>query len=230
MFVRVCSHPYSPQSTPFILSTPRGAFDVDPQGDSDMSRRSRTSGAKMAQQHRSRPPLPKNVVSLCRFSVSSSWCAGICVIISSTFFFFIFYLQSKLAWWKCPGFSVCGWEGSCKVGGDEAATSPRHIFSHKQILFLPMTLPPSLGKSPSGEWGEILFSLALASPAVCPPAVHLCPPHPFLPHNNNHICCNQSFRPPPQPFFVWVHSVHVLLPPVVFLMLPNHGHLSCPPL
>lgn len=69
----------------------------------------------------------------------------------------------------------------------------RDIFHHNQILSLPLLPSSSLGKSPTGERGGMLFSFH-SSPAFSPSSVHLCLPQPLLQHNNNlPICCNQTF-------------------------------------
>lgn len=92
-----------------------------------------------------------------------------------------------------------------------AAMSPRNIFSHKQIHSLPLLWSSSLGKSPMGELGEILFSSLLVSPAVFALSVHLNPPQPFLQHKNNlPICCNQTSPTPLLPSFIWVHILWIL--------------------
>lgn len=82
-----------------------------------------------------------------------------------------------------------------------SCNEPETHFQPQANPFPATTLPLSLGKSPSGKCGEILFSLCLASPAVSPLSVHLWPFHPFLEHSNtvSEYCCNQGFLPPTQP-------------------------------
>lgn len=70
-----------------------------------------------------------------------------------------------------------------RYGGNKTET----FSATKQILSPPLLPSSSLGKSPTGERGDILFSPP-------PPSIHLCPPQPFVQHNINlPISCNHTF-------------------------------------
>jgi len=127
--------------------------------------------------------------------------------------------------WKGRGFS-----------GDE---TERDIFSHKQILSLPLLPPFSLGKSPTG--GErrdvVVFSLkCCATLAFSPSCVHLSPPQLFLQHNNNLLESNfppssACFRLTLQhPLLPQSHSHHPFIPPPPTLLscIPSSPPLSSP--
>lgn len=113
-----------------------------------------------------------------------------------------------------------------------SCNEPETHFQPQANPFPATTLPLSLGKSPSGKCGEILFSLCLASPAVSPLSVHLWPFHPFPEHSNTvsqyHICCNQGFLPPTQPSFIWVHFTAPFPPTVCLFLILLRSQLPSP--
>lgn len=115
----------------------------------------------------------------------------------------------------CPGPSGCRsteWklERGERYGGNKTET----FSATKQIRSPPLLPSSSLGKSPTGERGDILFSLPPP-----PPSIHLCPPQPFLQHNINlPISCNHTL------FFLFPFLLITLQqPPILHL---NHPHLS----